>query len=830
MKKLETCFLFIIIISIWVVGGASIIKAEKGLKPIPYDNPRAHQEWFYGQRAYPGEIKDIPWIERWKAVEKLKAEGYFQNTDVDDWVCNGPFNLGGRTIALWADDSDSDYLLAGAADGGVWKTTDGGGDWIPLSDNIPSMAVGAIAVNPIDKNIIYIGTGEGTFNADAVKGVGVLKSIDRGLNWEMTGLDWDITDGNGTHGLWIKSDEPQTIVAATTGGVYRSVDGGDTWTLTTAGDGTALVGVSNNPNIVFLAKGNAWGNGANGIYRSMDAGSTWEHLTNGLPPTSQIGFTSLAISKNNPDYIYAGFATIISSGAGLLGIYRSTDGGDTWELRADSPNFYGGQGWYDNVIAVDPNNPDIVYAGGIDLYRSFDGGQSWQQISWWYYSIGDPSYVHADQHAFAIDPNDNGHIWAAGDGGIFTSFDAGTNWEMRNTNFCTLQYYAIGNAPQNDYIVYGGSQDQGTTKWSGTGDWDYVYGGDGGYCVIDYKNYDVVYAEWQNGNHVKTNNGGGSWFDIMNGIEEDGAWVTPVIMDPLDNGILFTATDRVYKTDDGASYWEPVSPHLSASIVSLSQSPTDPDIVWVGLSNGLVWKGDPSSQEWEELSSGLPNRYCTRVVADPINPLVAYATYSGYGNSVVFRTSDGGLSWDDITGDLPLLPVNDLAIDPSNTSNLFIANDITIMHSTDLGSHWEPYGNGLPNVFIDDILIDSFGNLRAGTHGRGMWSTSVLSSVSESQLDNLPYDFRIDAPKPNPFNPGARIGFALKKNGQVKIDVINILGQKVRTLIDGRYTSGFHTVIWDGKDNSGEPLSTGVYLFRMEFGGKIRVTKGTMVK
>lgn len=805
-------------------------KEKKGLEPIPYDNPRANQEWFYGQRAYPGEIGDIPWNERWKAVEDLKARGYFQNNTLDTWVCNGPFNLSGRTIAIWIDDNDPDFILVGAADGGLWKTTDAGMDWQPLSDYIPSIAVGAIAVHPTNRDIIYVGTGEGTFNGDAVKGVGVLKTTDGGVTWEMTGLNWQIISRHGTHGLWVNPDNPDIVVAATTMGTYRSTDAGINWELRRAGTSVALAAHPTNHDILFMANGNAWGNSNNGIYRSTDAGDTWNRLEDGLPSSSLFGFTSLAISRNYPDYIYAGIAGTINSGAGLLGLYRTTDGGDTWELRADQPNFYGGQGWYDNITAVHPDDPDIVFAGGIDLFRSLDGGVNWTQISWWYLDIGHPDYVHADQHAFAFNPQDPDQIWAVGDGGCYTSYDLGDNWEMRNTNFASLQYYAIGHAPQNDFIVYGGSQDQGTTKWSGTGNWDYVFGGDGGYCVIDHTDHDIVYAEWQFGNHVKSANGGYNWYNIMNGIGEQGAWVTPVIMDPDDPYLLFTSTNRVYMTEQGGDWWEPVSDNLGAMIMSLSQSPVDRDLVWVGLDNGRVWKGNPYEQTWEPVYSGLPNRTVTHVVADLTDAAVAYATYSGYNNSVVFRTPDGGASWQDITGDLPLLPVNDLDIHPYNPSHLFVCNDITVMHSTDRGNHWEPYGSGLPHVFCNDMLIDSFGNIRVGTHGRGLWTNSIATSLPEDQLTQLPYEFGIDPPMPNPFNPGAQIGFAVKRNSAVKIEVYNVLGQKARTLLDGMQTAGFHTVVWDGRDDGGTPLASGVYLFRMEVGGKSEVVKGTMIK
>ncbi|MBD3169874.1 MAG: T9SS type A sorting domain-containing protein [candidate division Zixibacteria bacterium] len=825
--------LIIIIIAAALVSvsiSQATAKKKGGLEPIPYDNPRANQEYFYQQRAYPGEIAEIPWGERWRAIEKLKADGHFQYDIVDTWTCDGPFNLSGRTIAMWIDPDDPSFIYVGAADGGIWKSEDAGMDWEPLSDFLPSIAVGAIAVHPADRDIVYIGTGEGTFNGDAVKGVGVLKTTNGGESWEMTGLNWEVYDGIGCHVLWIKPDNPDILVLGASDGTYRTTDAGESWERVGYTSGTALVAHPTDHNLLYLANGNAWGNGANGIYRSTDAGASWERLDDGLPPRGEIGFTSMAICESDPDVIYAGIAQTISHGSGLQGFYRTTDGGDSWELRAVEPNFYGGQGWYDNITAVQPDNPDIVYAGGIDLHKSTDGGQSWTQISWWYLDLHDDDYVHADQHAFAFDPSDPLHIWAAGDGGIYTSYDGGENWEMRNTNFATLQYYAIGHAPQNDFIVYGGSQDQGTTKWSGTGNWDYVFGGDGGYCVIDYTDHNIVYAEWQFGNHVKTENGGYDWIDIMNGIEEQGAWVTPVAMDHQDHNILYTSTNKIYKTDNGGWFWEPVSNTLGGTVVTLSQSPVNPDLVWVGINSGRVWKGYPWDEQWELVNDGLPNRYCTRVVADLFDEDVAYATYSGYNNSTVFRTSDGGESWHDITGDLPLIPVNDLDVDPYDPNHLFVATDVTVMHTIDLGEHWEPYGSGLPHVFINDILIDSYGNLRAGTHGRGMWSTSILTSVPEERTADLPYDFRIDAPYPNPFNPGAKIGFALKHSGTVKIEVINIMGQKVRTLVDKSQNAGFHTVIWDGRDNSGSGVSSGIYLFRMEFDGKSKVVKGTMVK
>ncbi|MBU1919492.1 hypothetical protein KKG66_01500, partial [bacterium] len=629
--------------------------------------------------------------------------------------------------------TNTNIVYAGSASGGLWKSTDGTLSWFPLTDDLPSLAVGCVAIDPNNHNTLYIGTGEGSFNVDAVYGAGIFKSTDGGTTWNTTGMSWTQSQQRAVNEIVIDPNNSQILYAATNSsgnGVYKSTDGGANWTRYHFGD-VKDIEMHPNPdssNVLYCAVGQPWGSSQNGIYKSIDSGVTWTLLSNGMPSATSMGRIELDISPSNPDIIYAGVSQTISSGAGLYGIYRSTNGGASWTQQATSPNMYSGQGWYNLVIAVDPLNPNTVYSSGLDLYKSTDGGVNWTRKTYWSYPTTHSWYAHADHHALAFKPGNSNHILIGTDGGCFYSENAGDNWEDRNTGLVTFQFYGICNDALQPLVAFGGTQDNGTVKYSASPYWASVYGGDGGYCNVDPTNSLIVYCTTQRGYHRRSVNGGISFTTIMNGIGETGAWVTPRVFDPTNPNTLYTGTTKVYKTTNRGDLWTAISESLYSTYIStIAVAPSNPNVIYIGYEGGgRVFRTTNGGTTWNAVYSGLPSRYVTRVAVDPSNADIAWATVSGYSGGHVWKTTNGGSSWTNQSTGLPDIPVNDIVIDLNNPSIMYVGTDLGVYQSTNGGASWSDFSNGMPNVVVDDLdLHPTTGVLRAGTHGRGMWETST---------------------------------------------------------------------------------------------------------
>jgi hypothetical protein len=686
--------------------------------------------WFYTQRAYPSG--DIPATARAQAWEEKQQSSRESNLD-ENWTPAGPTNLAGRILCLAWHPTNGSIIYAGSASGGLWKTTDGGSNWFALTDALPSLAVGAIALEPGTPETIYIGTGEGSFNADAVYGAGVFKSTDDGATWNVTGLSWNQSQGRAINKIVINPSNPQILYAASSrisGGIFKSTNGGTTWTQYHTGDVKDLIIHPDSVNVLYCVNGDPWGNSANGVYRSTDSGVTWTRLSSGLPSATSMGRAQLTMAGSNHQTLYVGISQTLSAGAGLLGVYKTTNAGAAWSLQSNSPNMYAGQGWYNLVIAAQPTDPAIVYSSGLDCYKSTNSGASWTRKSFWSYPPGNSQYAHADHHDLAFQPGNPNTIIAATDGGLFKSTNGGDTWTDLNYGLVTYQFYAMGNDVLNSSVAYGGTQDNGTNKYTGSSSWDAVMGGDGGYCNVDPTNSNVVYAETQRGSHYKSTNGGTSWNMIQGGISGYGEWVTPVVMDPTNASCLYTGTTQVYKTVNGGTSWSSISPALSSYYVTtIAIAPSNTSVIYAGCGGGgVVWRTTDGGTSWSDVTLGLPNRYVTRVAVHPTNPNLVYATFSGYTSGHVFKSTNGGSAWTNSSTGLPDIPCNALVIDPNTPATMYAGTDLGVYVSTDGGASWTDYSTGLPNVVVDDLALHpTTGTLRAASHGRGLWETATGS-------------------------------------------------------------------------------------------------------
>ena len=505
------------------------LKTTRGSGWKPYNRAK----WFYEQRMVNGE--PVPVGARYRAWEqKLEIERTMPVAPRSTWFSLGPANFAGRILSLEFDPDNSSTLYNGTAGGGLWKSTDGGLNWAPLTDDTPSMGIGGVAVLPSNSNIVVIGTGEGTPNIDRISGVGILRSTDAGATWNPTSLTYSKINGHGFH---VVEANPitSTLLAGATDGLWRSTDQGSNWTqVQVGGNWYDVVWKPGDANRCYTVRGGSnGGNGVNGVKVSTDDGLTWNAAGTGQPVDTSIGKTKLAVSADEPSWVYAGVANRSSSN--LLGIYRTTNDGATWTLRANAPNMYGGQGWYNVSLAADPNNADVVISGGVELFRATDGGATFVEIG---------VNVHVDHHAATYRPGFPNNVFVGSDGGVWESTNDGGLWTSRNSGLVTYQFYDICVSQINSSFIMGGTQDNGTDRWTGTTTWLEGLFADGMVCNINPNAQNVSYAEIQFGEHYKSSNGGGSWQQIMNGISGNGAWVTPVAEDqtPGNGAHLYTST------------------------------------------------------------------------------------------------------------------------------------------------------------------------------------------------------------------------------------------------------------------------------------------------
>lgn len=741
-------------------------KTTKGSGWKPYNRVK----WHYEQRMVNGAPVPLGGrYEAWKAINEVKAS---LPSPRSTWFALGPNNFAGRILALEYDPNTPNTLYAGAAGGGLWRSTNSGVGWEPLTDEGPTLAIGGVAVDPTDSNILVIGTGEGTPNIDRITGVGILRSTDAGATWNNTNVNYSLANGHGFH---VVEANPLngTFLAGATDGLWRSVDHGATWTQVIVGSScTDVVWKPGDANVCYTIRTGA--GAASGIHVSTNDGANWALAGTGQPTVTTIGKTKLAVSAAQPDWVYAGIAHRTTNN--LLGVYRSTDNGATWQLRASTPNMYGGQGWYNVSLAADPNNADRLISGGVDLYSSTNGGSSF---------VGIGGNVHVDHHAAAYKPGSPNTLVVGSDGGVWESTTDGGSWGDRNTGLMTFQFYDICVSQLSPTWVMGGTQDNGTDKWSGTTTWSDGLFADGMVCNINPSSSTVMYAEIQSGDHYKSTNGGGGggWTNIMNGITGTGSWVTPVAEDqtPGNGNHLYTASSAgIFRTTNGGTQWVNVT---TGNATWIDISPVDGNVVWA-VNGSQARRTTNDGTTWTTCAPyGFFASGATKVAAHPTNVDAAFVTFSGFsaGFAHVALTTDGGATWANLTSNLPNLPVNAIAVDPEDPDQIFVGHDLGVWTTTDGGANWAPFDTGLPNSEVVDLEIQkSARKLVAGTHGRGAWEAALPTSSTDVVVGApAPMNLMFDPPSPNPVSKETLLRFAARSSAPVTVAVYDVAGRLV---------------------------------------------------
>lgn len=725
----------------------SAVSSDIRIERFEEDLKGRHEYW-HSTRAYP--LDEIPKGARLRAMGRKKEMTRITQEQgkngghnsppvvgVCNWVSVGPRNINGRVRSLAIHPTNGAIIYAGAAEGGVWKSTNYGQSWVPLMQYADAIAVGSIAIDPTTPNTIYVGTGEPTW-WPGYDGVGVLKSTDGGMTWNATG-----TLGNG-HIARVAVDPTNTnrvYCAGFSGGLYRSTNGGTSWTLILAGDVTDFALNTTTTTTMYAGKRN------DGVYESTNDGSTWTKLGGGLPATMS-NRVMLSLCDANPQVVYAKLDQTV---------YKTTNGGTTWSNLGN----HGGTtyGYWCTYIAVDPTDPNIVFAAGISVEKSTDGGATWTAITtgtnW------EIDRLHPDQHALVYDPTDHTKIYAGNDGGVYYSTNSGNNWKKVSDGLIITQFYDVGISKATPSMMGGGTQDQGTNATVGGLTWEYLFNADGGFVVCHPTDSYIMYAETQYNGIRKSTDGGNSWTNATTGLTGSGPWIGAIVLDETSPNTLFTGRQEVFRTTNGAASWTASSPSVGGSVSALAIAPSNHLIVYAGTSAGNIWKstdGGATLGNWTDMTTTpLPNRFLSDIVVHRTDPNTVYLTYSGFASSTpatpghVFRSTDGGTTWADISGTsgsptaLPDIPTTAIELDMNSASTLYVGTDIGIFKTTNTGTDWGVFEAGFPHVAVPDLEInETNGYLIAATHGRGMWQFNVNSSPTCADVDIYVRDNYLD--------------------------------------------------------------------------------------
>ena len=650
------------------------------------------------------------------------------------WTWIGPGNVGGRIRAVAFDPADSQKIWIGGVAGGIWKTTNGGTSWAAVSNFLANMAVSSIVINPVTPAVMYAGTGEGFYNADAARGAGILKSTNSGASWSQ------LASTNNTNFQYVNrlaiSPNGTVLVAATRKGLFVSTNAGSTWTQRTT---IEALDVRYHPtsNLIALAGGR---NGK--VWRTADGGVTWTAST-GIPSVSGFdGRVEIAIAASNPAIVYAS----VDRNDGE--VWKSSDGGKTFVRKSTGKSYLNGQGWYGNAIWVSPKNPNHVIVGGLDLWRSTDGGGTFAQISQWW--TAPETSAHADHHSIIAPPNFDGStvktLYFANDGGMYKTNNYQTvalenGWTELNNNLGITQFYSMAINPTTLEVI-GGTQDNGTQFYkptTGKEQWKTTEGGDGGWSAADPTNANYFYGEYTYLNVHRSSDRGVSAEYIYTGITDAESYaqcanfIAPFVLDPSNANRMLAGGCSLWRSNNvkaATPTWTAIKPtNGDEPISAIAVAPSNSAVVYVGHNNGDVFKSTnatAASPTWTKIVTGLPTRYVARITVSRTNPNVAYVSFGGFSAQNVWKTTNGGTSWAARSGSgasaLPSVPVYSLAIHPTTPTTLYFGTEIGVFHSVDDGVTWTTPSTG-PSASPVDELVFAGTTLYAATHGRGIFKS-----------------------------------------------------------------------------------------------------------
>jgi photosystem II stability/assembly factor-like uncharacterized protein len=686
----------------------------------------------------------------------------------------------GRINCISFDPSVPSTYYIGVAQGGVWKTTNNGTSWQPLTDDLPITRISDIAIDPNNTNVMYISVCDFEYigvglQLDGRKrnthyGLGVYKTTDGGVNWSPTGLTFQLTNGDASliRKTIVNKNNSNKIVACGVSGMYTSNNAGATWTKTLDSLFWDLTQDPVNPNVLYAASG--WvapanqGNAA--IYKSNDFGATWTMLNTGITPTGEVQRLRIEVAPSNPNYVYA---LAVDINEGYYGMYKSTNAGTTWQFLPATLNILGyddgfdagGQGTYDLGFAIDPTNENKLYTGGINVWSSSDGGQNFDPASHW--TLGYGPTVHGDIHFIHFQPI-TGNVFVCSDGGVYRASSIAsqswndayngnpwpTLWTNLNFGMQVTSFYRISSSKNASGKLMAGAQDNATFFYDGA-NWHTTFGGDGMDNIFDPSDDNVHITSSQYGNFAISYDNGTSYLEILPNINSEVAeWTTPIVADYNAPGTYYTGFANVMRSTDNANTWEAISNFPTSGIANneisaLAVAPTNSNVIYAAKRvryeygiNGSVYNTNNGGFSWNDITAGLPDSlYFTSVAINSVNANIAYVTVAGFSNgNKVFKTTNAGLSWQNISYNLPNLPVNCIKSLP-NGNSLLLACDIGVYQLDETQNTWVNISVDLPNVIISDIEInDATNKVYVSTFGRGIWQADLSVILNTNTINN----------------------------------------------------------------------------------------------
>jgi len=702
----------------------------------------------------------------------------------------------------------------GVAQGGLWKTTNNGTSWTPLTDNLPITRISDITLDPANPNTIYISVcdfeyiGVSLFlngrKRNTHYGLGVYKSTDGGLTWAPTGLTFQLTNGDASliRKVLVSQTNSNELCAAGASGMYRSSNAGTTWTKVLDSLFWDLHQDPVSANVLYASTGWVFnsnqGNAA--VYKSTNFGNTWTMLNTSMPATGTIQRVKLAIAPSDNNYIYAACVDVQQ---GLYGIYKSTNAGVNWTYIAPADNVLeggqgtnpGGQGNYDMGFMVHPTNRNIVYIGGVNMWASTDGANTFNPVSHWTTSYG--ATPHGDFHYLAYQPAGNQYFDCKVGGAYKTSTivpsslstsNWPTTWTKLNSGMQVTSFYRLSSSKNAAGRLVAGAQDNATFYYK-SGAWSTIFGGDGMDCYLDPLNNNNVIGSSQYGYFdVSTNDGVSSSGPNTNPLGESSEWTTPIIADYNNPGRLFIGNENVVRSTNNGNSWISLTALPTSSnteISALAVANTNSNVLYVARRvryeygiPGCLYKTTNGGTSWTNVTPGLPDSlYYTSVEINSTNANEVYITMAGFSNGrKVYRTTNAGASWTNISYNLPNIPVNCIKQIPG-TNNLIVATDIGVYTLAGSATTWVNNSFGLPNVILSDIEFNpALNKAYLSTFGRGIWETplNILTGISNGNPEANMFSFTI-----YPSVNNGDFTISTETNSEKIIEILDVMGKQI---------------------------------------------------
>lgn len=725
-------------------------------------------EWYWENRVNnDGTFPDL--TKKYEAYKEFnqRLKSGTEETESPEWVninqktCTGGYNGMGRTTAVAFHPTNPEIYYVGAPIGGIWKTEDGGKTYAPKGDNLPHVGVGSIVINYNNPAEMYISLADnsGWWNFS----LGVYKSVDAGETWQATGLTFDFEDGVAIYTLAINPENPEIIMAATSGGLWRTKDSGANWSKVKDAEWNDVKYRPGDGSTIYAAKEAYWNYSQ--IFRSDDGGNTWQKLSNFTEKKTKI---RLAVTPANPDML-------VAMSTANKAIYVSKNKGDHLIKKADAEET--------QFIYVSPFNEDIIYHGYVSVYQSKNGGNSSNKITMWYGGTALPE-VHADHHFANYNPL-NGYLYFCNDGGVYRFHEQNNTWEEFSNGLVITQYYKLAVAQTDPVFLIGGTQDNGGRKRNDDGSWSSTNGGDAMEVAIDPHNEDIFYTTYCNGELFRTTDGWRSHTKISSNIpgEPEGSWVTPYMLDPSNSATIVAGYSDVFRSTNRGSSWTQISTNLTGedgkNLKCIALAPSDSEVIFASRDN-TIYKTTDLGTNWKKINYWTSNQNITSILVQHKSADTLWVSFGGYNNKKVFQSNNGGIIWSDISLNLPDVPVNILACDTTQKFNaLYAGTDMGVFFKNDTMETWQYYGAGLPNTSVTDIDIQyNTRKLRISTYGRGIWETTLkaaqINQAPEVSLLSPEPDLHISAGEKillsaEAFDTDGEIEKVVFFNGQIKL-------------------------------------------------------------